>query len=108
MRDVEIGGQLIREGDKLVMYYAAANRDPSVFENPEVFDITRKPNPHLAFGTGTHFCVGSHMARLELRVAFQEILRRFPGLRLDGAVVRLQSNFISGIKSMPMVLSQLG
>lgn len=106
MRDVEIGDQLIRRGDKLVMYYAAANRDPSVFENPEVFDITRKPNPHLAFGTGTHFCVGSHMARLELRVAFQEILRRFPGLCLDGPVVRLQSNFISGIKSMPMVLSQ--
>jgi cytochrome P450 len=104
MRDIEIGGQLIREGDKLVMYYAAANRDPSVFEDPEAFDITRKPNPHLAFGTGTHFCIGSHMARLELRVAFQEILHRFPGLHLAGPVVRLQSNFINGIKSMPMRL----
>jgi cholest-4-en-3-one 26-monooxygenase len=104
MSDLEIGGQRIREGDKLVMYYAAGNRDPEVFADPEVFDITRKPNPHLAFGTGTHFCIGSHMARLELRVAFQEILQRFPGLRLDGPVVRLQSNFISGIKSMPMAL----
>jgi cytochrome P450 len=104
MRDIEIGEQLIREGDKLVMYYAAANRDPSVFDNPEAFDITRRPNPHLAFGTGAHFCIGSHMARLELRVAFQEILHRFPRLRLAGPVVRLQSNFINGIKSMPMIL----
>jgi cholest-4-en-3-one 26-monooxygenase len=103
-RDTEVGGHPIRRGDKLVMYYGAANRDPAVFSNPETFDITRKPNPHLAFGTGTHFCVGSHMARLELRVAFEEILKRFPGLRLDGEVERLQSNFISGIKSMPVAL----
>jgi cholest-4-en-3-one 26-monooxygenase len=104
LRDLELGGQTIREGDKLVMYYGAANRDPSVFSDPEVFDIARRPNPHLAFGTGTHFCVGSHLARLELRIAFEEILGRYPRLRVDGPIERLQSNFISGIKSMPIAL----
>ncbi len=104
LRDAQIAGQTIRAGDKLVMYYGAANRDPRVFEDPDRFDISRRPNPHLAFGTGTHFCVGSHMARLELRVAFSEILRRFPGLQIDGRIERLQSNFISGIKSMPISL----
>jgi cholest-4-en-3-one 26-monooxygenase len=103
-QDVEVGGQRIRQGDKLVLYYGAANRDPDVFEDPEVFDITRKPNPHLAFGTGTHFCAGSHMARLQLRVAFGEWLRRFPGARLEGPPDRLQSNFINGIKRMPVSL----
>jgi cholest-4-en-3-one 26-monooxygenase len=105
LRDTEIGGQSIRQGDKLVMYYGAANRDSAIFTDANLFDITRSPNPHLAFGTGTHFCVGSHMARLELKIAFQEILRRFPKLRLDGPVERLQSNFISGIKAMPVALS---
>jgi len=105
LRDVEVGGRSIRKGEKLVMYYGAANRDPAVFENPDVFDVRRRPNSHLAFGTGTHFCVGSHMARLELRVAFEEILRRYPHLQLDGPVERLQSNFISGIKSMPIRLA---
>lgn len=104
MANLELGGQAIRKGDKLVMYYGAANRDPAVFDNPEVFDIGRRPNPHLAFGTGTHFCVGSHMARLELRIAFEEILGRFPLIRLAGPVERLQSNFISGIKKMPISL----
>jgi len=103
-RDVEVGGQRIRQGDKLVLYYGAANRDPEVFADPEAFDITRKPNPHLAFGTGTHFCAGSHMARLQLRVAFEEWLRRFPGARLERPPDRLQSNFINGIKRMPVTL----
>lgn len=103
-QDVEIGGRLVRSGEKLVVYYGAANRDPAVFEAPHVFDVTRKPNPHLAFGTGTHFCAGSHMARLEMRVAFDEWLRRYPRARLDGPPVRLQSNFINGIKSMPVSL----
>ncbi len=102
--DTKIGGQKIRKGDKLVMYYGAANRDPRVFENPEVFDITRKPNPHIAFGTGTHFCMGSHIARLEMRVTLEEFLRRFPNVRLAGPVERVQSNFISSIKRMPVRL----
>jgi len=103
-RDVEVGGQLVRAGEKLVMYYGAANRDPDVFDAPETFDITRKPNPHLAFGTGTHFCAGSHMARLEMRLAFEAWLQRFPNARLEGRPDRLQSNFINGIKSMSIVL----
>ena len=105
LRDTEVGGQEIRKGDKLVMYYGAANRDPAVFADPETFDITRRPNPHLAFGTGTHFCMGSHMARLEMRVTLEELLKRFPNLSLSGPPERLHSNFISGIKRMPIRLA---
>ena len=102
LRDTQVGDQEIRKGEKVVMYYGAANRDPRVFDNPEVFDITRKPNPHIAFGTGTHFCMGSHIARLEMRVTLEEFLRRFPNLRLAGPPERMQSNFISAIKRMPV------
>ena len=102
--DTKIGDQKIRKGEKVVMYYGAANRDPRVFENPEVFDITRKPNPHLAFGTGTHFCMGSHIARLEMRVTLEEFLRRFPKVSRAGPPERLESNFISGIKRLPISL----
>lgn len=104
MRDTKVGDQEIRKGEKVVMYYGAANRDPRIFENPEAFDITRKPNPHIAFGTGTHFCMGSHIARLEMRVTLEEFLRRFPNVSLAGPPVRLQSNFISGIKRLPISL----
>jgi cytochrome P450 len=104
--DTKVGDQEIRKGEKVVMYYGAANRDPRVFENPEVFDITRKPNPHIAFGTGTHFCMGSHIARLEMRVTLEEFLRRFPNVCLNGPPERLQSNFISGIKRLPVRLSR--
>ncbi|MCH2186583.1 cytochrome P450, partial [Myxococcota bacterium] len=103
-RDVELSGKKIRAGDKLVMYYGAANRDPEVFEAPEVFDIGRKRNPHLAFGTGTHFCAGSHMARTQMRITFEAWLERYPRAKLDGVPDRLQSNFINGIKSMPVSL----
>lgn len=102
--DTKIGEQEIKKGDKVVMYYGAANRDPRVFEEPEVFDITRKPNPHIAFGTGTHFCMGSHIAKLEMRVTLEEFLRRFPNMSLAGPPERLQSNFISAIKNMPVRL----
>jgi cytochrome P450 len=104
MCDTKIGEREIRTGAKVVMYYGAANRDPRVFEDPEVFDITRKPNPHLAFGVGTHFCMGSHIARLEMRVTLEEFLRRFPNVNLAGSLERLQSNFISGIKRLPVNL----
>ena len=103
--DTKVGDQEIRKGEKVVMYYGAANRDPRVFETPEIFDITRKPNPHLAFGTGTHFCMGSHIARLEMRVTLEEFLRRFPNVRLTAPPERLQSNFISGIKHLPISLA---
>jgi cytochrome P450 len=104
-RDTQLGSREIRKGDKVVMYYGAANRDPEVFENPEVFDITRKPNPHLAFGLGNHFCMGSHIARLEMRVTLEEFLRRFPSARLAGTPERLESNFISGITKLPLELA---
>jgi cholest-4-en-3-one 26-monooxygenase len=103
--DAQIGDQRIREGEKVVMYYGAANRDPRVFDGPERFDITRDPNPHLAFGTGTHFCAGSHMARLGMRITLEELLKRFPAMRLAGPPQRLRSNFINGIKSLPIRLA---
>ncbi len=86
------------------MYYGAANRDPRVFDDPEVFDITRTPNPHLAFGVGTHFCMGSHIAKLEMRVTLEEFLTRFPNVSLAGRPERLHSNFISGITRLPVNL----
>ena len=101
-RDVELGGQKIRENDKVVMYYGSANRDPLAFTEPERFDVSREPNPHLGFGIGVHFCLGASLARLEMRVMFEELLRRLPDVELDGPVARLRSNFINGIKSMPV------
>jgi cytochrome P450 len=103
--DTKLGGRDIRKGEKVVMYYGAANRDPAVFEDPETFDVTRRPNPHLAFGIGTHFCMGSHIARLEMRVTLEEFLRRFPNVRLAGAPERLESNFIGGITRLPLHLA---
>jgi cholest-4-en-3-one 26-monooxygenase len=100
--DTELGGQPIRENDKVVMYYGSANRDERVFENAGRFDVTRDPNPHLGFGIGVHFCLGSSLARMEMRVMFEELFRRLPDLELAGPVARLRSNFINGIKSMPV------
>jgi cholest-4-en-3-one 26-monooxygenase len=104
-QDTTIRDREIRKGDKVVVYYGAANRDPAVFENPEAFDISRKPNPHLAFGVGTHFCMGSHIARLEMRVTLEEFLRRYPSPSLAGPPERQESNFISGIKRLPLNLA---
>lgn len=104
-RDAEIRGQKIREGDKVVVYYQSANRDEDVFPNPYTFDVTRSPNNHIAFGIGEHFCLGANLARLEIRVMFEEILRRLPDIELDGPVRRLRSNFINGVKEMPIKFS---
>jgi len=101
-RDVELGGQQIKTGQKVVMFYPSANRDEDVFANPETFDIGRTPNEHVAFGIGEHFCIGSNLARLEIRVIFEELVRRLPDLELAGPVRRLRSNFINGIKTMPI------
>lgn len=105
LHDTVIGDQEIHKGDKVVLYYGAANRDPRVFDAPDTFDITRKPNPHVAFGIGTHFCMGSHIARLEMRVTLEEFLRRFQNPTLAGPPERLQSNFISGIQHLPLNLA---
>ena len=82
VHDLEFGGQQLHEGDQVMLMYPAANRDPSVFENPETLDLTREPNPHLAFGFGPHFCLGAPLARLELNVMFGELLRRLPDIEL--------------------------
>jgi cytochrome P450 len=105
--DVEVGGQLIKKGDKIQMYYGSASADEAVFSDSDNFDITRAQreevrNSHRAFGIGEHFCLGSHLARLELKVIFEEILRRVRNPRLDGEIAWLRSNFINGIKSMPI------
>lgn len=107
MEDVEVGGQLIRKGDRVQLYYGAASSDEAVFADGDTFDITRAQredvkNNHRAFGIGEHFCMGSHLARLELEVMFREILRRIHNPRFNGEVRWLRSNFINGIKSMPI------
>jgi cytochrome P450 family 142 subfamily A polypeptide 1 len=103
-RDTELHGRRLREGDEVLLLYGAANRDERVFADPQRFDVTREPNPHLAFGFGTHFCLGASLARLELRVAFEELLRRLPDLRLArGAEPRLAPNaFTRGLLSLPL------
>jgi cholest-4-en-3-one 26-monooxygenase len=105
-RDTEIRGVPIAEGEKVVIYYIAANRDEDVFADPERFDITRDPNPHLTFGGGgPHFCLGASLARLEIRTIFEELLQRIPDMEPAGEVERLYSNFIRGIKRMPVRFS---
>src|SRR5688572_17838049 len=101
-RDVELRGQQIKEGDKVVIYYTSANRDEAMFKDPDVFDVGRSPNDQIAFGIGQHSCLGLNLARLEIRIIFEEILRRMPDLELAGPVRRLRSNFINGYKSIPV------
>jgi cytochrome P450 len=100
--DTELNGARIRAGDKITLWYPSANRDESVFTDPQAFDVGRTPNDHLAFGVGEHFCLGASLARLELTILFDELLRRLPDITLDGPPVRLRSNFINGIKAMPV------
>jgi cholest-4-en-3-one 26-monooxygenase len=104
--DVEIRGVKIKEGEKVVMYYPSANRDEVVFTDPYKFDVGRTPNEHLAFGTGQHFCLGASLARLEIRIMFEELLKRLPKFELTGKPRRLRSNFINGYKEIPARFSQ--
>jgi cholest-4-en-3-one 26-monooxygenase len=101
-RDVELRGQKIKENDKVVMWYASANRDEEHFVDSMKFDVGRTPNEHLAFGTGQHFCLGASLARLEIKVMFEELFKRMPDLQLNGKVRRLRSNFINGVKEIPV------
>lgn len=101
-RDTELAGQAISEGDKLLMYYWSANRDAAVFADPDRFDITRDPNPHVGYGgPGPHFCLGAHLARREITVLFRELLGRLPDIRVAGEPQRLRSSFINGVKHLP-------
>jgi cytochrome P450 len=105
-QDAELGGKQIKAGDKVAMMYTAANRDPDVFADPETFDIYRHPNPHLSFGIGAHFCLGAHLARLEARVFFEELLSTFSTIEATGEPARVRSNLNAGYKRMPVRLAR--
>lgn len=104
--DTELAGQEIAAGDKVVLYYIAANRDPEVFDDPHTLRFDRPSNPHLAFGIGPHFCLGANLARLELRALLTALASDLPSLRLAGAPVRLASNFVNGLKGLPLSLEE--
>jgi cholest-4-en-3-one 26-monooxygenase len=101
LQDIELGGKTIKKGDKVVIFYTSANRDESVFTDPDVFDISREPNPHVGFGGGgPHFCLGRHLAKLEIECFFRSLLERVERVEMVAEPRRLRSNFIMGIKEM--------
>jgi cholest-4-en-3-one 26-monooxygenase len=103
LTDVELGGKQIRAGDKVVLFYGSANRDERVFDDPFEFDVGRDPNPHIGFGGGgPHFCLGTHLARMNLKIIFETILDRMPDIRPAGEPRRLRSNFVNGLKELPV------
>jgi cytochrome P450 len=104
--DTELRGTPIRAGDKVAMWYTSANRDEDVFAHPQRFDIRRHPNPHLSFGIAQHFCLGVHLARLEGRVFFDELLSTFPVIEQTGEARRIRSNLNNGLKSLPVELGR--
>ncbi|MFF0292646.1 cytochrome P450 [Kitasatospora sp. NPDC004615] len=102
-RDVELGGKNIKEGDKVVMWFASGNRDEEVFGNPYDFDVTRQDNDHITFGKGSpHLCLGNLLARTEIRIMFEELIPRLASIKLAGDVPRVRSNFVNGIKKLPV------
>ncbi|MFZ9394553.1 MAG: cytochrome P450 [Erythrobacter sp.] len=103
-KDVEIGGQLIRKGDWLMINYVAANHDPAQFANPRKFDAARSPNRHLAFGAGAHQCLGLHLARMEMKILFETLLDRIERIELAGEAKRATSTFVGGLKTLPVRL----
>ena len=100
--DTEIAGTPISAGDKVAMIYTSANRDETVFTDAQAFDTRRDPNPHLSFGIATHFCLGVHLARLEGRVFFEELFRRWPTIELAGEPLRQRSNLNNSLKALPV------
>src|SRR5215831_8100118 len=102
-RDTEIRGVSVKDGDKVTLWYPAANRDPDQFPDPHIFDVDRSPNDHVAFGgRGPHFCLGANLARFEINCMFDELRRILPDMQLTGPVERLHMNLINGIKHMPV------
>ena len=109
--DVEVNGQQVKEGDRILLLYPSANRDETVFEDPYRFDITRSPNDHVSFGGfGRHHCLGAPLARLELRVLFEELLARLPDLELatDDELPRRRGNFVLGLDRVPVTFTPGG
>jgi methyl-branched lipid omega-hydroxylase len=105
-QDGELNGQPFSAGDKFLLFYAAANRDPDVFRDPHVFDLSRDPNPHFGFGAhGPHFCLGAHLARREIAVTFRGLFERLPDLEVTGPPDRLRSSFVNGLKRLPARLT---
>jgi methyl-branched lipid omega-hydroxylase len=105
-RDGEVNGHRFTEGDKFLLLYGAANRDPEVFPDPHVFDLARDPNPHVGFGGhGPHFCLGAHLARREIGVAFRTLFDKLPDLEVCGEPDRLRSSFVNGLKRLPARLT---
>ncbi|MDJ0785194.1 MAG: cytochrome P450 [Myxococcota bacterium] len=100
--DYELRGKQIREGDPLALFYGSGNRDEDVFDDPYSFRIDRNPNRHLGFGVGEHFCVGSHLARLEMQIAYKNLLPRIEEVELAGPVERLHSSLVGGVKKLPI------
>ena len=104
--DVELGGKQIREGDKVVMWFGSGNRDASVFEDPYTIDVHRQNVDHMTFGKGSpHLCLGNNLARLEIRLMFEELLPRLADIELAGDVRRVRSNFVNGVKSLPVTIT---
>jgi methyl-branched lipid omega-hydroxylase len=105
-QDVELSGQSFKAGDKFLLFYNSANRDEKVFADPFTFDVSRSPNLHYGFGApGPHFCLGAHLARREIEIAFRRMFERLPDLEVAGEPDRLQSSFINGIKRLPVRLT---
>jgi len=102
VEDTEVRGRKIRAGESVCLFYPSANRDEELFDEPFKFDVARDPNPHLAFGIGEHFCLGSNLARLELEVIFRQLAQRLEYAELEGPLSRLRSSFVGGIKHMPI------
>ncbi|GAA1978183.1 cytochrome P450 [Catenulispora subtropica] len=100
--DVTLGGREIRAGQKVVVYHASANRDETVFPDPDRFDVGRTPNDHVSFGFGPHYCLGAHLAKTQMRAMFGQVVTRMPRIRPDGEPVRLTSNFQNGLKHLPV------
>ena len=104
--DLELRGTEVKEGDKIVFFHTSANRDEDLFSEGDRFDVGRDPNPHIAFGGGgPHFCLGAHLARIEIRVMFEHLLDRLPDIHQNGDVQRLQSQFINGVKHLPVAFT---
>ncbi|MGH0032451.1 MAG: cytochrome P450, partial [Myxococcota bacterium] len=101
-QDVQIRDKTIKEGDALALFYPSANRDEEVFEDPFAFRIDRDPNPHLSFGIGEHFCLGSHVARLEMQVAYKHLLPRIEEIEFAGEPDLLHSALVGGTKHLPI------
>ena len=100
--DCELNGIRINSGEKVALFYASANRDEEVFDDPFEFRVDRRPNPHVAFGFGEHFCMGAHLARVELEIIFRHLLTRFEWFELTGPAERLNSAVNGGIKHLPL------